>query len=619
MPVPAFGFSVGDFIAATLLIRKVIQGLRDSGGAVEEYQALLRELQHLQLVLKQIQDLPASTTDSQNHYNAVRGMAFEVQLPLRDFLNKMQTSYEELESAGKKKRLDLMRKKIEWAARMEKEVIKMRTIVTMRMVSIHVLLAIPVGESLSRINRQLLAAEATSSTTQIRSNEAIEKILAGQQDIKKSVEMSSCEMGPNIGRLLAISTGISVDVKRLNDNQNRLVQNQQQNITAMQRMTSSIQVLASSFRALVNMFPIILKFSKEVMKSLQLLHGENVEIYTILLRIHQSLSRSPTSQLDDNIRFIDVLNRKHSLPYVYFRYWEVFESMLRCSFEGKPGENKVRRGRYLILDAKLPGEGLSHKDWENLVFPGSEIYMSIILTGAYGTKTQCPRERCLGVARGNNTATDENRLVECDICGLQFVPYSTGEIYSNSSEATSSGTLGPTPVENLDLTRKFLSRMVQPARRAGSNNQVHPPPLTGLYDLADSNATEVVGSSERARHNIGVLCACLKAFMLFRRLAIQLRAREQEELRAFRKVHIRTIIQEAPTTEDDSRTGGIKSETPQSPSSYNSDSASENEIDMLEKPTEWTGALGESYWSEYDRMQRASSRSIGLPKLNERF
>lgn len=49
----------------------------------------------------------------------------------------------------------------------------------------------------------------------------------------------------------------------------------------------------------------------------------NVEIYAILLRIHQSLPRPPTSQLDDNILFIDVLNRQHSLPYAYFQHWEV--------------------------------------------------------------------------------------------------------------------------------------------------------------------------------------------------------------------------------------------------------------------------------------------------------
>jgi hypothetical protein len=55
-------------------------------------------------------------------------------------------------------------------------------------------------------------------------------------------------------------------------------------------------------------------------------------------------------------------------------------------------------------------------------------------------------------------------------------------------------------------------------------------------ELLDQSMEE---KRERAQHDIVVLCALTKAVILFRRLAARVRKRE-EELRAFKRVHIRT-------------------------------------------------------------------------------
>jgi hypothetical protein len=47
MASPAFGFSVGDFIAAAELITKIATALKDVGGAAHDYQALIGELELL--------------------------------------------------------------------------------------------------------------------------------------------------------------------------------------------------------------------------------------------------------------------------------------------------------------------------------------------------------------------------------------------------------------------------------------------------------------------------------------------------------------------------------------------------------------------------------------------
>lgn len=84
--------------------------------------------------------------------------------------------------------------------------------------------------------------------------------------------------------------------------------------------------------------------------------------------------------------------------------------MLLCEFKGKPGEMKVRNCRYLILNTKIPGEIITRDDWSKLVLPGSEINMSILLSGVYDSGTNCPRTGCFGMACSTSVQQDE--LVE---------------------------------------------------------------------------------------------------------------------------------------------------------------------------------------------------------------
>ena len=145
MPVPAFGFSVSDFIAVTQLIKKILAALKNSGGAADDYQSLLIELQHLQLLLESLCDLPTHSSSSLNHYNAVRGMAFEVQVPLRAFAEKMKAYYGKLGPTADMSSWRSAKSKIQWAVSMREEVREMRAVLTMKIVSVSILLAIPFG------------------------------------------------------------------------------------------------------------------------------------------------------------------------------------------------------------------------------------------------------------------------------------------------------------------------------------------------------------------------------------------------------------------------------------------------------------------------------------------
>jgi hypothetical protein len=152
MVAPGFGFSVGDFIAAIQLIGKVFKALKDTGGAEDDFKALFQELSQLQIVLEQLRDLPSISSSSQSHFNAVKGMALAVQIPLRDFLGKIEKfkatfamekgGFSEFKKVGRKAK---------WAISMQKEVDRLRGVLTMKIVTISVLLALPNGYVGSRI------------------------------------------------------------------------------------------------------------------------------------------------------------------------------------------------------------------------------------------------------------------------------------------------------------------------------------------------------------------------------------------------------------------------------------------------------------------------------------
>jgi hypothetical protein len=88
MPVP-IGISFGDLIAGINVIKRVYTALQDAGAAASEYQALLSGLQNLNLVLEQLRSLPATSSASQNHYNAICGMVTALQLPIQEVQDRI--------------------------------------------------------------------------------------------------------------------------------------------------------------------------------------------------------------------------------------------------------------------------------------------------------------------------------------------------------------------------------------------------------------------------------------------------------------------------------------------------------------------------------------------------
>lgn len=142
MSVPSFGYSAGDFIATIELIFKVIAAFKDGSGSSVEYRQILQELESVLHLLEHISSLP--TTERNFAYvNALKGVALNLQAPLRKFLDKIGRRYGPLSGAPKKgamAALAVAGRKAQWAVVMEKDISKLRAVVAANVSSILLLL-----------------------------------------------------------------------------------------------------------------------------------------------------------------------------------------------------------------------------------------------------------------------------------------------------------------------------------------------------------------------------------------------------------------------------------------------------------------------------------------------
>lgn len=141
MSVPSFGYSAGDFIATIELIFKVIAAFKDGSGSSVEYRQILQELESVLHLLEHISSLP-TTQRNFAYVNALKGVALNLQAPLRKFLDKIGRRYGPLSGTpkGAMAALAVAGRKAQWAVVMEKDISKLRAVVAANVSSILLLL-----------------------------------------------------------------------------------------------------------------------------------------------------------------------------------------------------------------------------------------------------------------------------------------------------------------------------------------------------------------------------------------------------------------------------------------------------------------------------------------------
>ena len=98
------------------------------------------ELRGLENVLRHLEALEP-TEHNEKHVNAIRGMALACQLPLRDFLSKLERYEESLGPFADQRWHRGLARKSNWAVAFGQEVEKLRAMLAAKTVSVSLLLA----------------------------------------------------------------------------------------------------------------------------------------------------------------------------------------------------------------------------------------------------------------------------------------------------------------------------------------------------------------------------------------------------------------------------------------------------------------------------------------------
>ena len=133
-----FGFSVGDFVAAVKLVGIVIDALSASSHSRAELQELLRQLQSLEVALKEVENLEVDTSLFAEVLALKQGAA-QCQLTIDDFLRRTQPYQPHSPQSGSGPRGAW--KKVKWALCRSKDVKKFRADLLAHTESIQMLLA----------------------------------------------------------------------------------------------------------------------------------------------------------------------------------------------------------------------------------------------------------------------------------------------------------------------------------------------------------------------------------------------------------------------------------------------------------------------------------------------
>lgn len=103
MVIPAFGFSVGDFIAGTQILVKVISAFKEAGGASSKYAAEVSFLYRFKLALEHLEKHVNAAPQSELSQD-ISKLLEEIQGPwdeFRQFLHKYENSLGESSTKSK--------------------------------------------------------------------------------------------------------------------------------------------------------------------------------------------------------------------------------------------------------------------------------------------------------------------------------------------------------------------------------------------------------------------------------------------------------------------------------------------------------------------------------------
>jgi hypothetical protein len=159
----SFGFSVGDFVAAGMLIRDIVNSLQDVGGAKSEYQELIRELCSLEKALQHLDKLQSDSSTQDRTIQSIKYAALLCRQPLEQFLVKIKKFESPLGVWAKGQTSKGFVRKVQWSLGMKNEIAKLQGYLNIHIATINLLL---VQHGLEKMD--LIQQKAETDNLQVR-------------------------------------------------------------------------------------------------------------------------------------------------------------------------------------------------------------------------------------------------------------------------------------------------------------------------------------------------------------------------------------------------------------------------------------------------------------------
>lgn len=338
--IMSFGISAGEFLTAGLLIKDIVRSLKDSGGALSEYQELVRELhglQHALNVIEHLQCLPEQTP----MVDGLKVAPLNCQFVLDNFATKLKKYEASLDVGRSRGRLIDGATKMKWSLTMKTDVQELRAYL-----SAHT----------SSLNMRLTVAGLLTSTAQNKS------LQDSQSRIEHELESAQVTLN-------RVKDGLDAQGSLLKGTLWRLVN----------AITGDI---VHQLRSIILIANKVWTLNMEILDRLVKMHAPSPNI-----DLRLTWAQSP-------VKFEDALGRVIPIPSEY--NWDMVEAVIMAQFSTGPGHEKVFAGEYELYDS-VGGTTVSRDEYTGSPFlPGMTITMAIVI-GQYAELERCPRPDCRSI------------------------------------------------------------------------------------------------------------------------------------------------------------------------------------------------------------------------------
>ncbi|TVY38143.1 hypothetical protein LSUB1_G002853 [Lachnellula subtilissima] len=444
-----FGWSVGDLVASLQLVVKIAGALKETGGAKSDYQESIEFLFGLETTLQNLRSV-APILVNQSQESAVQLEAQKIVKPLSICLAKIQKFDGALGLESKRNPWRTAPRKVQWAIFVSKEVKKLRDRISVPMFSLNILLQSQTLHAVSSLQERLPSdiSERLASGIENAVSKGLRDELDSLRGMMGKYEVDSTmtpgdnsqEAEQTTQSLAALSpeqlplsqpAGQSPDLC-LNSRLEKLANDQLVEMKSLKRSLSTIIALqrlprensklrdpclssTTPFSELKTTFAkcmVLLALSlRELFNSTLIYLGPHFLLFVLTFK--DMGSRIPKMLLNNNsILFEDVLGRRKYLPIEFFQHYNVFNTFLRESFTGVPGQRYVLNQQYRLTDSR--NELVDSTTWRKTITNRSKIMMSVMLEKLTEDEVSCPR------CWMPESSTQLGAIVQCSSCSLIY-------------------------------------------------------------------------------------------------------------------------------------------------------------------------------------------------------